>query len=272
MAMAAVSAVDLESSAVATNNRDGRGAFVLTCDHASAHIPPAYAGLGLPAADLQRHIAWDIGALGLAERLSALLDAPLLHPTVSRLLLDVNRDPAAHDSIAVASEDTIIRGNRSIDAVERRHRRDWIYAPYHRQIEAVVAARLAAGKPTAMISIHSFTPVFKGLPRRWQVGVLSHRDRRMADPLLRALRADAGLQVGDNQPYAPRDGVYHTLERHAEAHGLPCVMLEIRNDLIRDTPGQQSWAERLAPLLLRAFEDAHAVEGRPGVVNHYPPL
>ena len=264
MAMAAVSAAEVENSAVAMNNRDGRGAFVVTCDHASNRIPPVYAGLGLPATDLQHHIAWDIGALGLAERLSTLLDAPLLHPTVSRLLLDVNREPEAHDSIVVTSEDTVIRGNHSIDAIERQHRRDWIYAPYHREIEAVVAARVATRKPTAMISIHSFTPVFKGVPRRWQVGVLSHRDRRMADPLLRALRADAALEVGDNQPYAPRDGVYHTLERHAEAHGLPCVMLEIRNDLIRDTPGQLSWAERLAPLLLRALEDVHAVEGAAG--------
>ncbi len=264
MAMAAVSASDVASSAVAVKNRDGRGAFVLTCDHASAHIPPGYAGLGLPAAELQRHIAWDIGALGLAERLSRLLDAPLLHPTVSRLLLDVNRDPGAHDSIVVTSEDTAIGGNHSIDTDERQRRRDWIYAPYHREIETVVAARIAARKPTAMISIHSFTPVFKGVQRRWQVGVLSHRDRRIADSLLRALSADAELAVGDNQPYAPRDGVYHTLERHAEAHGLPCVMLEIRNDLIRDTPGQLSWAERLAPLLVRAFEDAHAVEGAAG--------
>jgi predicted N-formylglutamate amidohydrolase len=264
MAMAAVSAADQASSAVAVSNRDGRGAFVLICDHASAHIPPAYAGLGLSAADLKRHIAWDIGALGLSEQLSALLDAPLLHPTVSRLLLDVNRNTDAHDSIVVTSEDTVIRGNHSIDAIERQHRRDWIYAPYHHEIETIVTARIATRKPTAMISIHSFTPVFKGMPRRWQVGVLSHRDRRMADPLLRALRADAGLEVGDNQPYAPRDGVYHTLERHAEALGLPCVMLEIRNDLIRDTPGQSSWAERLAPLLSRAFEDVHAAEGAAG--------
>lgn len=264
MAMAAVSASDVASSAVAVRNRGGRGAFVLTCDHASAHIPPGYAGLGLPAAELQRHIAWDIGALGLAEQLSGLLDAPLLHPTVSRLLLDVNRDPAAHDSIAVTSEDTPIRGNQTIDADERQRRHDWIYAPYHGEIAAVMAARIAARLPTAMISIHSFTPVFKSLERRWQVGVLSHRDRRMADPLLRALSADSGLEVGDNQPYAPSDGVYHTLERHAEAHGLPCLMLEIRNDLIRDTPGQLSWAKRLAPLLLRAFEDARAAEGAAG--------
>ena len=261
MAMAAISASGVADSAVAVKNRDGRGAFVLVCDHASHHVPPAYAGLGLPAADLQRHIAWDIGALGVAERLSVLLDGPLLHPTVSRLLLDVNRDPEAHDSIVVTSEDTVIRGNHSIDAIERQQRRDWIYAPYHEAIEALVAARIAARKPTAVLSIHSFTPVFKGMPRRWQVGVLSHRDRRLADPLLQALRADAGLAVGDNQPYAPRDGVYHTLELHAEARGVPCVMLEIRNDLIRDTPGQQAWAERLAPLLLRAFEDTHAVEG-----------
>lgn len=264
MAMAAVSASDLASNAVAVRNRNGRGAFVLVCDHASAHIPPGYAGLGLPSAELQRHIAWDIGALGLSEHLSSLLDAPLLHPTVSRLLLDVNRDPGAHDSIAVTSEDTPVQGNHAIDACERQRRHDWIYAPYHGEIEAIVATRIAARQPTAMVSIHSFTPVFKGVERSWQVGVLSHRDRRMADPLLRALGADSRLEVGDNQPYAPRDGVYHTLERHAEAHGLPCVMLEIRNDLIRDTPGQLAWAERLAPLLQRAFEDVHAVEGAAG--------
>ena len=251
----------LGDAPVAMHNRDGAGGVLLLCEHASAHIPEAFAGLGLSAADRLRHIAWDIGALGLAERLSGLLDAPLLHPTVSRLLLDVNRDPDAHDSIVVTSEDTTIGGNHSIDTDERQRRHDWIYAPYHREIETVVAARIAARRPTAMISIHSFTPVFKGVQRRWQIGVLSHRDRRIADPLLRALSADAELAVGDNQPYAPRDGVYHTLEKHAEAHALPCVMLEIRNDLIRDTPGQLSWAKRLAPLLLRAFEDARAAEG-----------
>ncbi|HEY5971967.1 MAG TPA: N-formylglutamate amidohydrolase [Pseudoxanthomonas sp.] len=261
MAMAVVHASNEPVGAVAVHNRDGCGALVVTCDHASHHIPDEYAGLGLPAAELQRHIAWDIGALGVSERLAELLDAPLLHTTESRLLLDVNRDPGAHDSIPLASEHTPIPGNHDISADERQLRRNRIYAPYHDAIEALVRRRIAANRPTAVIAMHSFTPQYKGVARPWQVGVLSHRDRRMADPLLHALRADTELEVGDNEPYAPRDGVYHTLDRHAEAHGLPCVMIEIRNDLIRDASGQQAWAERLAPLLLRAFDDAIAAEG-----------
>ncbi len=261
MATLAATAADLTGAAFVLKNRSGRGAFVLTCDHASRHIPPEYAGLGLPAGELLRHIAWDIGALEVSERLSVLLDAPLLHPTVSRLLLDVNRDPSAHDSIARISEDTFIPGNADLDAAERRHRHDWIYAPYHAEIERLIDRRLAARQPTALIALHSFTPVFKGVPRAWEIGVLSRRDRRLADPLLHALRAQSPEEIGDNQPYAPRDGVYHTLERHAEARGLPCTMIEIRNDLIRDSHGQRAWAERLAPLLARALEDAVAAQG-----------
>jgi predicted N-formylglutamate amidohydrolase len=235
------------------------GAFVVTCDHASRYIPPHYQGLGLSDADLSRHIAWDIGALALSEHLAEALDAALLHPTVSRLLLDVNRHPDAHDSIPERSEDTAIPGNIGLDGEERRRRRNRIYAPYHDAVAALVARRLQRQRPTAVIAIHSFTPVYRELARPWQIGVLSHRDRRMADPLLAALRAsDPGLEVGDNEPYAPENGVYHTLDRHAEAHGLPCVMIEVRNDLISEPSGQRAWADRLAPLLARAFHDATA--------------
>lgn len=247
---------DQAAQAVAVHNRDGCSALVITCDHASAHVPEEYTGLGLPASELQRHIAWDIGALGVCERLSALLDAPLLHTVSSRLLLDVNRDPGAVDSIPLASEDTSIPGNHGLDAGQRAQRRQRFYAPYHDAIAALVRDRMAAGRDTAVIAMHSFTPVFMGVARPWHVGVLWHRDRRMARSLLPALRADHTLEVGDNQPYAARDGVYHTLDRHAEAHGLPCVMIELRNDLIGEAAGQQAWAQRLAPLLLRACDDA----------------
>jgi predicted N-formylglutamate amidohydrolase len=253
----------------AIENGDGRGRFVLTCDHASPFIPDDYAGLGLDDTDRLRHIGWDIGALGLTRKLGARLDAPLVHTTLSRLLLDVNRAPDAHDAIVAVSEDTAIPGNRDLSAAEREHRRRWIYAPYHDALESTIAARRARAQETAVVSIHSFTPVYRGVARPWRIGVLSGRDRRLADALLAELRAvgdtsgadigdDAlGLDmIGDNQPYAPEDGVYHTLERHAEAHGLPCVMLEIRNDLIRDDPGQDAWAARLAPLLQRALDTA----------------
>jgi len=259
--MAATHASDEAGHAVAVHNRDGRSALVISCDHASANLPEEYAGLGLPASELKRHIAWDIGALGVCEHLSALLDAPLLHTVVSRLLLDVNRDPGAHDSIPLASEDTPIPGNRDLSLEQRAQRQQRFYAPYHDAIAALVRDRLAAGRATALIAVHSFTPEFKGIARPWHVGVLSHLDRRMAEPLLRALREDTGLEVGDNQPYAPSDGVYHTLDRHAEAHGRPCVMIELRNDLIRDAAGQQAWAERLAPLLQHVSEDATAAGG-----------
>ncbi|WP_368562242.1 N-formylglutamate amidohydrolase [Pseudoxanthomonas sp. UTMC 1351] len=235
------------------------GAFVITCDHASHYIPPHYQGLGLADADLLRHIAWDIGALALSEHLAEALDAPLLHPTISRLLLDVNRHPDAHDSIPATSENTTIPGNTSLDAEERRRRRNRIYAPYHDAIAEMIAKRREQQRPTAVIAIHSFTPVYRDHARPWKIGVLSHRDRRMADPLLAALRAsDASLDIGDNEPYAPENGVYHTLDRHAEAHGLPCVMIEVRNDLISEPSDQRAWADRLAPLLVRAFQDATA--------------
>lgn len=251
-----------DGSTVRIVRPDRRGAFVLTCDHASRYLPPHYQGLGLSEADLQRHIAWDIGALALSECLAEALDAPLLHPTVSRLLLDVNRHPDAQDSIPETSEDTAIPGNAGLDSEERRRRRDRIYAPYHDAIAALVAQRRNRQQPTAVVALHSFTPVYRGQARPWQIGVLSHRDRRMADPLLAALRsAEPALAVGDNQPYAPENGVYHTLDRHAEAHGLPCVMIEVRNDLISDPSGQRAWADRLAPLLVRAFHDATAGQG-----------
>jgi predicted N-formylglutamate amidohydrolase len=259
MADAANSEAGYDGSTVRIVGANRRGGFVITCDHASHYIPPHYRALGLTDADLMRHIAWDIGALALSEHLAEALDAPLLHPTMSRLLLDVNRHPDAHDSIPESSENTLIPGNVALDSGERRQRHDRIYAPYHDAIAELIAKRQEQRQPTAVIAIHSFTPVYRDHARPWQIGVLSHRDRRMADSLLAALRAsDAALEIGDNEPYAPENGVYHTLDRHAEAHGLPCVMIEVRNDLISEPTGQRAWADRLAPLLVHAFQDAHA--------------
>ena len=265
MSVAMVSAANDRHAPVAVENGVGTGALVLVCDHASHFIPAQYAGLGLADEDRQRHIGWDIGALELSRQLSQRLDAPLLHTTLSRLLLDVNRQPDAHDAIVGVSEDIAIPGNHALGAEERALRCDWIYRPYHAAIETLIAQRIADARPVGVVAVHSFTPLYRGQLRPWQIGVLSQRDRRMADAVLDGLRGDnellVGDQVGDNQPYAPTDGVYHTLERHAEAHGLPCVMLEVRNDLIRNTPGQAAWADRLAPLLQHAFESAIRKQG-----------
>lgn len=242
---------------VATLNRQGSGSVVLLCEHASNYIPQGYDRLGLSAPELHSHIAWDIGALALAEQLSSLLDAPLVFATHSRLLLDLNRDVAAADSIVTESADTAIPGNLLITHTERRWRSDWLYAPFHAAVEMLIDERLSRGQATAVISIHSFTPEYLGETRPWHVGVLGRRDRRLVDRILESVRRDSNLCVGDNQPYAPEQGVYHSIERHAERRGLPGAMIEVRNDLISNSLGQTQWAGRLAhdfKWALEAFE------------------
>jgi len=239
--------------AVAVVNAAGSACIVLVCEHASCRVPPRYAGLGLAEADLQRHIGWDIGALELALECSRRLDAPLVHAGYSRLLLDVNRPPDAPDSIVEHSEDTAIPGNMRLLQRERLAREQGLYAPFHAALAAVIAARSAAGVQLAVVNIHSFTPVYRGVPRPWQVGILSDRDRRLADVMLQSLRQEAELCCGDNEPYSPRDRVYHTLDRHAQAQGLPSVMIEVRNDQLLSTEGRAAWAARLCSALHEAL-------------------
>ena len=227
-------------------NRSGRGAIVLVCEHASHFIPPAYRGLGLSPADQMRHIGWDIGALALARELATLLDSPLVHANYSRLLLDLNRPVHAHDSIVVRSEDTPVPGNENISATERELRKQRIYIPFHGELDALIDQRLQAGIATAVVSIHSFTPRYRDQERPWHVGVISQNDRAMADALLESLAAHGGLCIGDNLPYGPQDGVFHSLSRHGEARGLRGAMIEVRNDLLADENGQKHWARILA--------------------------
>lgn len=263
----AASAVGNAIEACAVRNRRGRGGLVLVCEHASNHVPPAYHGLGLDPEQLERHIAWDIGAHGLADRLSALLDAPLLYATHSRLLLDLNRDPAAADSIIELSEDTPIPGNRELAPGERLRRRQWLYDPFHAALDALLDERAAARWPTALVSIHSFTPVYLGRARPWQLGLIFRDDRRLAERLLASLQRDRDLCVGVNEPYGPGDGVYHTIGRHGEGRGLPCAMLEMRNDQIAEAEGQARWAARLAREFRQALEGLHSAR-RQGEQEH----
>lgn len=232
------------------------GDFVILCDHASNRVPPGFGTLGLGEADMQRHIAWDPGALPVSRILAERLGCPLIYPDASRLLIDCNRPPSAEDSAAVRSEDTEIPGNVGLDPEIRARRISEIYEAYHDGIDALLDQRAAAGAETALIAVHSFNPVYRGKDRPWHVGVLYDTDRRLSDRLFLLLEAEADLTVGDNEPYGPWDGVYHTLSRHGEARDLPCVMIEIRNDLIAGPDGQRAWAERLAaslPASLRAI-------------------
>jgi predicted N-formylglutamate amidohydrolase len=229
-------------------NRDGAGRFVIVCDHASNFIPPEYGTLGLSETDSATHIAWDPGALGVSRHLARELDAPLVHATVSRLVVDCNRPPDAPDLIATTSETTTIPGNARVSEEERRRRIATVHAPYHAAVEKLLNERVAAGRETVLIAVHSYTPVYRGAPRPWEIGVIFDHDRRISDPLISMLRAE-GLEVGVNEPYAPADRVYYTLARHGEARGLAPAMIEIRNDLIASADQQRDWAQLLARML-----------------------
>ncbi len=230
------------------------GAWVVTCDHAANTVPPFVNGgdLGLPDADMARHIAYDVGAAGVARALGDILDSPVILSNFSRLVIDPNRGMDDPTLLMKLYDGSIIPANRHAgrDEIELRIAR--CYRPYHEAL-----SDLAARPGAAILSIHSFTRQLQGRPPRpWHVGVLSAADRRLSDPLLTRLRAEPDLCVGDNEPYGghlPGDAV----EQHAVRHGRPNVLIELRNDLIETDADQTAWAQRLAPLLDAARRDAN---------------
>src|SRR5215831_6194740 len=242
-----------EPDPVTLDNEAGRSVFFLTCDHAGRAIPRRLGGLGLPERETQRHIAWDIGIGAVGRRLSRLLDAALVRQTYSRLVIDCNRDPEVPSSIPQISETTEIPGNHGLGKAERAARVDSIFRPYHDAISAALDRRGTADQPSVVVALHSFTPVFKGVARPWHVAVLFNRDSRLAHPLAELLRAEGGLMVGENEPYAVSDLTDYTVPVHGERRGLPHVEIEIRQDLIARSEGQREWAERLARLLSAAY-------------------
>ncbi|MEJ0070318.1 MAG: N-formylglutamate amidohydrolase [Pseudomonadota bacterium] len=211
------------------------------CDHACDAIPRRLDGLGVAARDLQAHIAYDIGAAAVAERLAARFDAPLMLSGFSRLVIDCNRTLDDPTSIPPVSDAVSIPGNQALSAADRQARADELFAPYHRAITERLDAFAAHGVAPCFVAVHSFTPIFAGFRRPWQIGALWNQDDRIAAPLIEAL-ARAGLCVGDNQPYSGRDGHGYSLRTHAEARGLPHLTLEIRQDLINQVPGIAAWS------------------------------
>ncbi|MEX2519522.1 MAG: N-formylglutamate amidohydrolase [Paracoccaceae bacterium] len=222
---------------------------VIACEHASAFIPDEFADLGLAPAARLSHIAWDPGALDIALRLSALCAAPLIAGSVSRLVYDCNRPPEAPDAIPARSEVFDVPGNRDILAADRAARAAAIHAPFH----GALSNMLAAAPEAALVTVHSFTPVWHGRRRDFTLGVLHDSDARLADALLVAA---ADLDPRRNAPYGPEDGVTHTLKLHALETGRLNVMLEIRSDVIVDTPSAHRFADDLAPRLLAAIRAA----------------
>ena len=226
--------------------------FFITCDHAGRRLPRALGTLGVAAADLERHIAWDIGAAGVANKLGELLGAFVITQRYSRLVIDCNRPLDAPGSIVARSEATDIPGNRGVTEAEAKARAQAVFHPYHARIRAELDARRGRGQATIFIAMHSFTPVFLDQGRSWHCGVLYNRDPRLGRALLGLLRQDPALVVGDNEPYAVSDLTDFGVVEYGERRGLPHVEFEIRQDLIADEAGQAEWARKLAELLPRA--------------------
>ena len=250
-----------EPDPVIFTNEAGGSAFLLTCDHAGNAIPRRLGDLGLAEAERSRHIAWDIGIGAVGTLLSPLLDAALIRQAYSRLVIDCNRDPRVSSSIPEISETTEIPGNRHLGEGERQARIAAVFRPYHARIAAALDRREAAGRASAVVALHSFTPVFKGASRPWHVAVLFNRDARLARSLARLLRAEGGLVVGENEPYAVSDLTDYTVPVHAERRNLPYVEIEIRQDLIAEPAGQAIWADRLARLLPAAYQAVTITQG-----------
>ncbi len=245
--------------AVTVVNEAGASPIVLLCEHASNHIPARFDRLGLPAEELARHIAYDIGAAAVARSLAARLDAVLALSGYSRLLIDCNRPLAAPSSIPTISEATPIPGNEGLTPAARAERDRLFFAPFRDRVAALLDGRLAAGRPTVLIGMHSFTPVYLGIARPWQAGVLYRRARALALRLLAALRADPALTVGDNQPYRVTETGDYTVPHVGEARGIATALFEVRQDLIADAAGAEAWAARLAAVLAPVAADPAAV-------------
>lgn len=227
---------------------DVRHGILLLCDHASNAMPPELGHLGLPPEQLQRHIAYDIGAAWMTRALAAALGAPALLTSFSRLLIDPNRGLDDPTLVMRLSDGAIVPGNASLTEAGIEARIARYYAPYDAAISAAISQATAAGHPPAIVSLHSFTPFWKTMPRPWHVGVLWDRDRRLAAPLIERLMLEPDLVVGDNEPYfggLPGD----TIDRHAAAHGLPDALIEVRQDLIATQETAEAWGRRLAPLI-----------------------
>jgi len=220
-------------------------ACLIICDHASNRIPEELHDLGLPRYELNRHIAWDIGAAGVAAELSAILDAPAILSGASRLVIDCNRQLDARDLIPEVSDGTTVPGNLQLSSLDRQRRIEKWFEPYHAKIEAAIEASL----PSIVLSIHSMTPSLAGSVRPWQIALSSYRDRTLVEPVLENLRRPGDVTVGDNQPYDLDPLVDYSIPFHAIRRNIPYLQVEFRQDEVAEPAGQARWARRFADAL-----------------------
>lgn len=246
---------NFEAVRIIGGDRIGSSPFLLVCDHASNAVPAEYGGLGLPASEFERHIAWDPGAAQLTEALAARLAAPAILSCFSRLLIDPNRGTDDPTLIMRLSDGTVIPGNRHLTREDVDNRIARFHDPYHRAIEQAIEHALALGIGPALISLHTFTPVWRGEPRPWHAGILWDRDDRLARIFLAGLREDPDLAVGDNQPYHGRLE-NDCMHRHGTSRGLAHVLIEVRNDLLASAEGVHQWCDRIGGILEEAIADS----------------
>ncbi len=234
-------------------NGAGRGGALILCEHASHHIPQRYGNLGLAEADRQSHAAWDPGARAVAQALADALNSPMIASCVSRLVYDCNRPPEAASAMPEKSELIEVPGNRDLTVAQRAERIQTVYRPFVEAVSQMVETRKAAGLHTALITVHSFTPVYYGSPRAVEIGILHDSDSRFADAMLAQAPALSQRRVERNEPYGPEDGVTHSLQLHGLDNGLANVMIEVRNDLLRSPEEEAQMAEELLTLLRPAL-------------------
>ena len=230
----------------------GQAAFLIVADHAGNLTPRGVGLLGLPASEFQRHIAWDIGIAAVCRVMADALDATLIAQNYSRLIIDCNRSPGTAASIPELSEHTAVPGNMGLNECRKAARVGEIFQPYHDRIAAELDRRRDAGRATVLVAMHSFTPVYKGIPRPWEIGVMYNRDPRLASLLLATLKHEEGLVVGDNEPYSVSDATDYTIPVHGERRGLLHVAIEVRQDLIAEDSGQRTWGLLMARCLKSA--------------------
>jgi predicted N-formylglutamate amidohydrolase len=236
-------------------NASGKGGVVLICEHAGQLLPESLGSLGIDSEAMSAHIGWDIGAADLARVLSKQLDAPLILQRYSRLVYDCNRAFEASDAIVAEIDNIVIPRNRDLSDEDRRERFNLIYSPFEIAINQVITDCVGLGQKPAVISIHSFTPVFMNQQRSLDLGVIHDaQDAHLADSILALAEEMGEFNVARNQPYAPRDGVTHTIALHGIQRNLPNVMLEVRNDLIRGNKQQEQWAQHLSTIINKALE------------------
>ncbi|QRM56029.1 N-formylglutamate amidohydrolase [Sinorhizobium sp. BG8] len=241
-----------EGDPVAVENAEASSRFILVCEHASRQMPAKLGTLGLSPEALESHVAWDPGALAVARSMSRSLSATLVYQRFSRLVYDCNRPPDSPGAMPETSEVYEIPGNAGLSETDRQERARSLYFPFRDRLADLVRERIAAGRAPIVVTIHSFTPVYFGKARAVEIGILHDEDRRLADLMLEAAAGDELYNVRRNEPYGPEDGVTHTLKEHGLANGLLNVMIEIRNDLIRDDVGQGVMADYLTGLLVES--------------------